>query len=71
MPTIWEQVEELARQGKGAVITFSACHEVKFPKGPPGRPRSRLPFFMGYAYYARNIDPAGPMPRTPVHRPAV
>jgi len=56
MPTVWEQVEELIRQGKGVTITIPACCEVKFPKGPPGRPPTRLPPFMGYAFWQGRDD---------------
>jgi hypothetical protein len=56
MPTIWEQVEELRRQGKGAIITLPACCEVKFPKLPPGRPRRKLPPYMNYASWQGSDD---------------
>jgi hypothetical protein len=56
MATVWEQIDELARQGKGAIVTLSAAQEVKIPKGPPGRPPSRLPPFMGYAFWQGSND---------------
>jgi hypothetical protein len=53
---VWEQVDSLIAEGRGVVITLTAGEEMTFPKGPPGRPRSRLPPFIAYAFWQGSND---------------